>query len=251
MTINKIHYKCIILVIATNDMPYFKNARKVWKKYMNINPDIKVLFVYGKLSDSLYEQNTSDIIFNDLEESLESSTILVKTIRAMFIINKYFSYDYFIRTNISTFWNLNIIDTLLQKCPQKMCYAGGHNLSPYFIPIYSNNIINTTIYSGVCIILSPDIVEYILNNISKIIFYIPDDISIGVFLEDIQCNTYTITDRAYYENFSNLDNNVIENEIKKDIDNNCIYYRVKNVNNREYIDNIVYKYLLKKIYNII
>ena len=33
----KKYYRCIMLVIASNDNIVYKNARSVWKKYMNIN----------------------------------------------------------------------------------------------------------------------------------------------------------------------------------------------------------------------
>jgi hypothetical protein len=243
----KKYYRCVILVIASNENNTYKNARSVWKKYMNSNPSVKVLFVYGKLHNNLVDQDLSDIIFNDLEESLTSNTILLKTLRAMYIINKYFKYDYFIRTNISTFWNFNYIERLLEKCPKEKCYAGGHNLSPYYIN--ENECTVKPVYSGVCIIITPDIATIILNNISKINYNIPDDISIGLFMSNIECNTYDVINRAYYENYNMLDDEAINMQINKDLDN-CIYYRVKNNNNREHTDLMIYNILLNKIYNM-
>ena len=243
----KKHYRCIVLVIASNENNIYKNARAVWKKYMNTNPSVKVLFVYGKLDNSLINQDSSDIIFSDLKESLTSSTILIKTLRALTAIDKYFSYDYFIRTNISTFWNLNLIDTLLDKCPKDKCYAGGHDLSPYYIN--NGEYITTPIYSGVCIIITPDIVTLILDNISNINYKLPDDISIGEFMVNTDCTTVTISDKVYYEDSNMLDDEVINSSIDDNI-NMGVYYRVKNKNNREYTDLMIYTLLLNRIYNM-
>ena len=246
--INKTHYKCILLVIASNNTEYYKNARKVWKKYMHINPDVKVFFVYEELSVPLEDSDDSDIIYNDI--AIEQNSILVKTLRAMYAINKYYSYDYFIRTNISTFWDLNRIHLLLDQCPKTACYAGGHDLSPFFIYNKDPHIINTHLYSGVCMIFTPDIVQNILNNIHKLNYNLPDDISIGLYMSNVKCNTMTYTSRAYYEKYGPVDDTKIISEIISAIQNNYTYYRVKNENNRELTDSMIYNHLLKLVYNI-
>lgn len=250
MTDTKEHYRCILLIIASNDTECYKNARKVWKKYMNINPAVKVFFVYEELSSSLEEPDSSDIIYTDINSNLTSNTILVKTLRAMYAINKYYSYDYFIRTNISTFWDLNNIENLLKECPKTMCYTGGHDLSPFFIREITTTLITTPLYSGVCMIFTPDIVTNILNNINKLNYNLPDDIAIGLYMSDIECNTMTYKSRAYYEQYGPLDNNDIVNEINIAIEDKYVYYRVKNNDNRELTDLMIYKYLLKYVYNI-
>jgi hypothetical protein len=242
------HYKCIILVIASNNTEYYKNARRVWKKYMNINPDVKVFFVYEELTDPLEDSDDSDIVYNDIK--VQPNSILVKTLRAMYAINKYYSYDYFIRTNISTFWDFKRIQLLLDQCPKTACYAGGHDLSPYLIYDKDPYVINTHLYSGVCIILTPDIVQNILNNIHKLNFGLPDDISIGLYMSNVECNAMTYTSRAYYEKYGPTDDKVIISEITKGIQNNYAYYRVKNENNREHTDSMIYNYLLTYVYNI-
>ena len=250
MTDKKEHYRCIILIIASNDTEFYKNARKVWKKYMNINPTVKVFFVYEELSSPLEESNSSDIIYSDVNSNLTSSTILVKTLRAMYAINKYYSYDYFIRTNISTFWDLNRIENLLKECPKTACYAGGHDLSPFLIRGETNIVISTPLYSGVCIIFTPDIVKNILNNINKLNYNLPDDIALGLYMSTIECNTMTYNSRTYYEKYGPTDENDIINEINMAIQNNYVYHRVKNSNGREMTDLMIYNHLLKYVYNM-
>jgi hypothetical protein len=249
MADTKEHYRSIILIIATNNTPYFNNCRTVWKRYISLYPSIKFFFVYGKLNQPLEDRDSNDIVYDDVIEHNRFTTIQ-KSLIAMKYISCNYTYDYLIKTNLSTFWNLNLVDNLLDKCPKEKCYAGGHDLSPFLItePIYTT--IYTKLYSGVCTILTPDIVELFFKNLSKFSFTLPDDISLGLFMTDIECNTYTIDNRLYLENYSILDKHIIEEEINKGIQNNFVYYRVKNDNNREHTDLMIYNYLLKTIYNI-
>lgn len=250
MADTKKHYRCIMLIIATNDTQYFNNCRTVWKRYINLYPTVKVLFVYGKLNTPLEDRDSNDIVYDDIIEHNTFATIQ-KSLIAMKYISCNYSYDYLIKTNLSTFWNLNLIDNLLDKCPKEKCYAGGHDLSPFFIsePLYQ--IIHAHLYSGVCTILTPDIVELFFKNLAKFSFTLPDDISLGLFMTDIDSNTYTIDERLYLEDYTILDSQIIQEEINKGVQNNCVYYRVKNVKNREHTDLMIYTYLLKTIYNII
>ena len=58
-----IHYRAIILILASNNNIVDKNGRSTWKKYMNIDPSIKVFFVYGKLNNELVDYDpTCDLI---------------------------------------------------------------------------------------------------------------------------------------------------------------------------------------------
>ena len=64
-----------------------------------------------------------------------------------------------------------------------------------------------------------------------------------------KCTTLTITDKVYYEDYNILDDKIINSSIDDNI-NTCVYYRVKNKNNREYTDLMIYTLLLNRIYNI-
>jgi hypothetical protein len=244
----KPHYRCIFLIIATHNTEYFKNARKVWKLYMNLFSHIKCFFVYGKCIESLDNKDSNDLIFSDVEENNKFSQIQ-KSLLAMKYIACNYTYDYIIRTNLSTFWNFNLIENLLQKCPKYMCYAGGHDLSPFFL-INPYKIITSHIYSGVCIILTSDIIELFFNNLYKFNFELPDDISLGLFIsDDINYNNYTLHNYVNIENYTLLDENIIDKLIINKRDN-TIFYRVKNMNNREHTDLMIYIKLLKEIYKI-
>lgn len=102
--LGSVHYRAIILILASNNNIVDKNGRSIWKKYMNIDPSIKVFFVYGKLNNELVDYDpTCDLIYNDVNESYP--VFIHKTIKAMETIHTLFTYDFFIRTNLSTFWD--------------------------------------------------------------------------------------------------------------------------------------------------
>ena len=90
-----VHYRAVMLVLASNEQIY-KNCRKIWKKYMYIDPTIKVFFVYGQLNH-LDDYDSSDLIFQDIKEG--HPLYIKKTIEAMKIIHRTITYDFFIFTN--------------------------------------------------------------------------------------------------------------------------------------------------------
>ncbi len=57
--------------------------------------------------------------------------------------------DYFVRTNSSTFLNIELIKAEVERLPKRRCYAG---------PVMFSRFV-----SGTCIILSRDLVEYLVS----------------------------------------------------------------------------------------
>ena len=230
-----VHYRAVLLVIASNDTSYYQKARSVWKHYMNRFPSIKVYMLYG--ATELPDRDDSDLVYEDISETYVPG-ILQKTLRAMKHVHDTCTYDYLIRTNISTMWDLRNIEQLLLSCPTSRCYAGGHNLNPM------------NIYSGVSIILTPDLVEECINQQDKFIMNLPDDIAIGVFINTTSYTPTTTTLQQYIEEYGPNDIELIHNKIQEGLDRKVAYFRVKNMNTREITDSIIYDILLKRIYDV-
>ena len=230
-----VHYRAVILVIASHDTSYYHKARAVWKAYMNRFPSIKVYMLYGGVS--LPDQDESDLVYDDISESLVPG-ILHKTLRAMQYVHETCTYDYLIRTNISTLWDLRHIEPLLLSCPTSRCYAGGHNLHPM------------NIYSGVSIILTPDLVKECINQQHEFLIELPDDISIGLFMNTISYTPQTTSTHQYIEYCNPDDIEQIYREIQDGLDREVAYFRVKNMNQREITDGIIYDILLQEIYGL-
>lgn len=80
-------------------------------------------------------------------------------------------FDFVIRTNVSSYWNIENTLHLLKSLANNGVYA-GHTL----------NSLDTSFIAGDGIILSRDLVELICNQVSKIDSGVIEDVSIGRFL---------------------------------------------------------------------
>jgi hypothetical protein len=234
------HYRAVILILASNNNDIYKNCRNIWKQYMNTDPTIKVFFVYGKLTDKLTDYDPKcDLIYNDIMD--ESQPInMEKSIKAMESIDSLYTYDFFIRTNLSTFWDFDKLQLHLNELPTSNCYSG-----------YSH----TTFVSGTDIIVTPDIIKNIVQNEKKIKYDIVDDVALGLYLNlklkipiietnEKMCWIEDITDVKKQDK-------QLTKRINDAILDNKSHYRVKNKKNvRESVDLYVYTKLLKMIYDI-
>ena len=236
-------YRAIILVLASNNNDIDKNCRIIWKKYMNIDPTIKVFFVYGKLKNELIDyEPTSDLIYYDIPESYP--VLIHKTIRAMETIQSLYTYDYFIRTNLSTFWDFNKLHLHLNELPTQKCYSGDGPL-----PGYTQN---GFYLSGTDTIVTPEMIYYIINNKHLIQYNIVEDAAMGLFFNGILKVPMLPNRICFFEDITNASLQELEiiNRIRTSILNNKDHYRIKNVHNREINDLYIYNKLLNIIYNI-
>lgn len=98
---SKPHYKIINLIIASR-AKHYDIFTYCWLQYMNSNPEVKSFFLY---SDPTIENDllidTNSITYK-CEESLIPG-ILFKTIAAEKFCQKHMTYDYVLRTNLSSF----------------------------------------------------------------------------------------------------------------------------------------------------
>ena len=111
--------KRVVLLVLASSSDVYDKARMVWKKYMYLDEDVGVYFVYGKLSGCLPSNDDHDLIYEDLDENYEN--MIHKRLRATQYIHEHVRYDYFIYTNISTFWNWKALHEHLDTLPKSNC----------------------------------------------------------------------------------------------------------------------------------
>jgi hypothetical protein len=101
--------------------------------------------------------------------------ILTNSMSAFDWVDKNLDYDFVIRTNISTYWNIPVLVDLLGRLKKPRLYAGNvaNNLGQVYV-------------EGDGIIFSRDTVKLLLNNFDKIDSSIIDDVSIGMTLKELQ-----------------------------------------------------------------
>lgn len=196
-------YDVIILIIASRGETYdlFVDC---WRAYMNLYPTVKAYFLYSDPSIQsdimIYEDS---IIYKDTETAIPG--IFKKTTAAMSFCQKYFNYDYILRTNLSSFLH---IPRLLQylSTQNKECFVAAHynkipvdlnnkskiaqvekqtKVNTYFKKILNDKFI---FLHGALFILSNDITQKLLAEIKNnyeeltIPLELPDDIGISMIL---------------------------------------------------------------------
>ena len=115
-SVNKPHYSLIILVIASHSYDYDMFAKQ-WYRYMNLFTNVRTFFLYSDPTikpDILVE---CDKITYKFEEWFEPG-ILFKTIAGMHVCNNLFTYDYILRTNLSSFIHIPRLLTFLSSKPK-------------------------------------------------------------------------------------------------------------------------------------
>lgn len=223
-------YDYVFLSISSNDLPCYKIMRDIARKYFGLFEDkIKIFFIELKtdMECDVYEKD--DYIYVKGEESIKPG-IYKKTIKSIEYINKHYEYDYLIRTNLSSFWNLNKVLELKPLLPRENFCGGIINCHEFI--------------SGTGIMISKDTCHNLVNlGIIESSDY--DDVHISKCLkDDLKLKFTYVTDfhytiKYYVDNLSHLSND----------DENILYYRIKNQNDRN-IDVVLFDLLCKHVYNI-
>lgn len=182
-----------------------------------------------------------DTLFIKGNESLLN--IVDKTIKSLRYFTNDKEYDFIVRTNISTAYNYNLLYNHLNELPKNNLYNGGLlfklgwidepcGITKYNIEKYSLD--GLYYFQGTCIILSPDVVKFILDNHNNLIHEVVDDVSICLFIKNYLPNVYL--------NFLNNFKIPIYSKICKEqklYDINSIFYRHKSCNDDEDIKDMI------------
>lgn len=182
----------IILIIGKDNVGY--NILRRVMDFAWVKKDPRVYYVYGNGSlgqgknkvESLYKNNNfkisgnenlhtiSKVIKNDIYcDSVNGwDEILPNTISAMNYLRNVVDFDFIIRTNQSTYWNLPKLEDLLETLPSSNLYAGQ---------IMSSGEIRFVSGSG--IILSSDLVDQMIEKHDEIDSDLIDDVSISRFMD--------------------------------------------------------------------
>lgn len=178
--------KTLVLIIATDDKPAYRELQKIWEGYMNSDPaHFEVYFLRASPTQSanaIINKDKNEIILKTHEGFVPG--ILNKSIMAFEAIEpRLDEFDYVIRTNLSSFYYFPNLLKFLKSLPRSKCYCGVS------LGIYYNLLPNITyipFVSGAGIILSPDLVRLMAKEHNELKSYkseLPDDVFIGLFYQ--------------------------------------------------------------------
>jgi hypothetical protein len=237
-------YKAIILILASDNEPIYKFFRQVYMKYLDRNPEVRVFFVYG--DGTTFDRQSHDLVYDDLKESLICPWPTTKVIRAMEYIDNNFDYQYLVRTNLSTFWDLDRLVARLEQYPRTGCLTG------------TTGIFDTPI-TGIAMVLSPDLVKMMVTHQSEINVKFEgknysEDYLLSSFITKnnhaqlVPGNQYT----KRFESYDTFDPDRVVADIRKARDSGVDNFRIKSkgADRRMLVDTQVAISLLQEIYGI-
>ena len=107
-----ISFRVLVLILASDNQPIYKEHQRLWRTYMNRNPNVDCYFYKGDPSLSTEAELIGDTLFIRIEDTLE--TVHEKTLRAFdFFEPRLSNYKCVFRTNLSS---VVVFDRYLDYC---------------------------------------------------------------------------------------------------------------------------------------
>lgn len=165
--------KTLVLIIATDNLPAYKDLQDIWKSYMNDDPEhFEAYFLRAdpKLTEPFVIRPNEIVV--KTEEGYAPG-ILNKTLLAMeAFLPRLDEFDYVLRTNLSSFFPYKNFLKHLETLPRTNCYSGVS------VPWYEYSFV-----SGAGIVLSSDLVRLLVKKHHEFdsAKTLPDDVFIGLF----------------------------------------------------------------------
>lgn len=255
----KDRYKAILLVLSSEDVentkymfrriqpewvplyPYFK---RVYEQYMFEEPEIKVLFVYG--GGTSFERKEYDLVYDDVFEN-DYPGMITKTLNAFQHIEENYDYDFIVRTNLSTFWNLSLLKKRLDTLPVDNTVAGT-----LVRPIIHD--VKYEYISGFDLVISKNLIQQILSHkkdiIEQKVASNMEDLSICTAIKkytNISHESNYYPHRASWMSFDPFTEERYAMAIEIANRDNLDHFRVKTRTNRN-VDKLIHERLLMDIY---
>jgi len=210
----------ILVLIIFNNANIYDKMLELQKSYINnvipnnsnnsnINSNININTYFVTLKEDLSEDILliDDIIYVKGKESY--TNILYKTMKALeyciYTLNN--SYDYIVRSNISTIINFNNLCIYLSALTTTNLYTGCKletllwELQPYEISENKQNDRNKYFglkyFQGIGIIFSYDVVKKLLENLPYIDYDIVDDVKLGLIISELLPEVYNNIDKIH------------------------------------------------------
>lgn len=234
------HYRVIVLVLASSTDPVYLKFRDIWYTYLDLYHNIKVYLVYGNTNIS---PNSNDLIYNDIAETYYPGMI-TKTLRAIKYINDTYTYDFLLRTNLSTFWDFDLLLSRLDKLDTNS--ITGTIRKCKYKGIESPNYI-----SGVNLIIPHNLVNILVDNMELIKSWnLPEDWSLSKIYIDLGIPLKPSIPGCihFMERFTecNMEQVLHEINIAKQMQHD--HFRIKNKYDRLLLDPYIMNVLLTQYY---
>ena len=228
------HYKIIFLIISSDNESVYAQMKQLSPKYYSLFNEIKYFFIENRQMDDNQVIEDNNYLYINGNESFIPG-IYQKSIKAIEYINSKYSYDFVIRTNLSTFWHMENLFKFLDSKPKER-FAGGYAFQGFI--------------SGTGIIMSRDVGNMVTSTPNS--NYIGDDLAISQTIQSHGIHLYDITEYKWgflIPFVDNLPSNCRYVSIDENDFSDILNFRIKNGGDRS-TDVYYFNVLLKKLYNV-
>jgi hypothetical protein len=222
----------LVLYSIDDKTPYYDSMYYITRKYYKNLLNVKTYYYCYSNDIDLDYKLVDDLLLIKGEETYVPG-ILDKTIKTFeYFINNIDEYAYIVRSDISTIINFDLLSNKLSSYFNKSIYTGGLleklNWYDYQGGIINNKYFGTNFIQGTCIIFTPNIIKFIINNKNLLDYSIVDDVALAILLKNYtNIEPFSICDYNEYYMTPNINDDI--NLLKHIINNNnIIVYRNKN-----------------------
>jgi len=156
---SKDNIKLLVLIIASDDYPVYKELQKLWRSYMHYDKNhVEAYFIRGDPDLATDCEIHDDVIWTKTPENLIPG-ITNKTILSLeaFLPRIKGEFDYILRTNLSSFYVFPRLLEFLGSCQKNHFYCGS-------MILYTPGIA-----SGCGFLITPDIAEILVQHKSDLV----------------------------------------------------------------------------------
>jgi hypothetical protein len=224
--------KILILAIYSNNK-YYQQMLKIQRSYYHNFKNVSSFFIDFRQNQMNDVEIENDFIYVKGEDTYLNITY--KTINALEYALKNLQFDYIIRTNMSTIINIPQLYNYCLQLPTKDIYTSGCMMNLQWLDpksgIKDKSLFGTIFASGTSIIMSKNVIQFIIQHKSKIRYDIIDDVAIGIFISNYFPSAYYPLPATFWV----VPTNLKPNEVKE----NIIFFRNRNKDRKKDIKNMI------------
>lgn len=232
-------YKFLFLIIDSDGEACYDGNRALLRSCMNSRADVKTFFVRMNPDQTVPIRVVNDILFVKGVESFIPG-VLEKTLAAMEFCLANIPFDYLVRTNLSSFWDLHRLLEVYDTLPRSGCVSAI--TGRYRETCATGRKEYGTLFpSGSGCIFSKDVIETLCLHRASIGTEVPDDVALGYCLHT---HGISILEGRRYEQYdtSRMTQTDVATVVKTQ---RHYHYRVKGADRSH--DNRVFQYLHDEI----
>ena len=227
------HYNLIFLIIDSDDHPVYKESRDIMRQYIHKFDNVLAYFIrFNEELTTEYAVDGDTLLMRGKETFIPG--ILEKTIKAVEFCRANYSFDYIVRTNLSSFWNI-------PKLQEKIRNTRIDNVLAY-IGLYNKGI---QFPAGAGFIMTQNMCNILVQYKDVLLLKIPyiDDVAIGILLQSIKI---PITPGSRCDIINEHETITME-QVRAAVNSDNYHYRIKGLHTRNF-ESRVHQMLCDAVY---